>query len=168
MSTTHPSTQELHSLFPRWHVKRRDASLVKRLGMRCLETLFVAAAMYILPTLIHGIVQSFDHLYELMGRRAPSPFINSTSWWNIVVAMTLLLNWHIWLGRLSYQVELKNTKDRSSWGRILGQVGIPLLLLVLGSHSVYQVIGRLGSPLPFVGMGNVEGNSRLETEGREL
>lgn len=179
MSTAHPSPQNLHSLFPQWHVKRRNASFIKRLGMRCIELLFVAAAMFILPSLINGVVQSLDSFYELMGRRAQSPFVDIVPWGRIFVAIGSLLGWHIWLGWLSYQVALERdkkatrnheekTEERVSWGRVLEWVRMPLLIFVCGCYLGYEFVGRLMSPLPLIVWESAGQDAKFEAGRREL
>ena len=159
------------SLLSTWHTRKQQSALPARLGMRSLEVISVAAAMLVIPSLIQRLVRSVDDVYELLGRRARSPYV-AVSWTSIVVAVVMLLGWHLWLGRLSYRVVLEDSGEeeigggvgkgaRISWGRVLGRVVIPLLLLVAAVHFVYEIVYRAGNPAPFV-----TGNTVDVDEGR--
>jgi hypothetical protein len=67
-----------------------------------------------------------------------------------------MLGWHIWLVRMSWYTILEplsirprgdeaaayeEAKRRMSWGRVLGRVVVPFLLLVLGMQFAWE-IGR--------------------------
>jgi hypothetical protein len=97
--------------------------------------------MYIVPTLIHSTVQSLDEVYELLGRRARSPYALSS----ILIASVLLVAWHVWIGRLSYKTVVEGSKRGSgvSWGRVLGRVVVPVVLVVFGVDFAYGLSGRL-------------------------
>jgi cell division protein FtsB len=145
-----------HSLSSRWQQRKETAGFPQRLGMRIIEITILAAAMFIIPTTIHRIVQSLDEVYELLGRRARSPYAQAVPWTSALVATVLLLGWHVWLGRLSYktiiedQQKTSESKKRVSWDRILGRIVIPLLLLSYGVHFAYQLFHRLANPAPLV------------------
>jgi hypothetical protein len=155
MSTTHPHTNAMLSLLTHWHSHKRKTTFFKRLGMRTLEIFALAAAMLIVPATIHQGTRSLNELYELLGRRARSPYTSFT-WFSIFLAVALMLGWHIWLCRLSCHTILEplsirpkgdeatayeEAKRRISWGRVLGRVVVPFLLLVLGMQFAWE-IGR--------------------------
>lgn len=78
--------------------------------------------------------------------------------------VVLLVGWHIWLGRLSYKTIVEDDgKVESSWGRILGRIVVPLLLLSFGVYFGIQVFGRMVSPIPYV-TGNVNDAKEVERE----
>jgi hypothetical protein len=129
--------------------------------MRLLEVVALAAAMFIVPASIHYVVQSIDETYEILGRRARSPYAPPTSVVSIAIANVLLVAWHVCLGRLSYSaimeesdegdIKKEETKPRRVyWGRVLGRIVVPMLLLSLGVHFVYQLAQRLSTPAPFI------------------
>src|SRR3954462_2044731 len=81
-----------------------------------LKLLALTAAMYILPTLMHTITQSLSELYDLLGRRARSPYELDVPWVSVAVAGVVLVAWHVWLGRLSYIGIMEGSKgERVSW-----------------------------------------------------
>jgi hypothetical protein len=168
MATTQPRTNDLLSLLTHWHLHKRETTFAKRLGMRSLEVISLAAAMLVVPATIHQGVRSLDEVYELLGRRARSPY-TSISWLGIILAVVLMLGWHIWLGRLSYRTlldkrvqytdhayttskerEQGKQEERISWGRILGRIFLPLLLLLFGLHFAFQIAQGLVSPRELV------------------
>lgn len=177
MSTTHPRTNEFLSLLSHWHVRKAETTFLKRLSMRGLEVVALAAAMLFVPLTMHRAVQGLDEIYELLGRRAQSPYA-TTSWMSIAAAATMLLGWHIWLGRLSYRTILEATsiplettstteekeylkekkaqEERISWGRILSRLVIPCLLLTLGSHFVFEIFTRIKDPRPRITLNTVD------------
>ncbi|KAI4926840.1 uncharacterized protein J4E92_006000 [Alternaria infectoria] len=177
MSTTHPRTNEFLSLLSHWHVRKAETTFLKRLSMRGLEVVALAAAMLFVPLTMHRAVQGLDEIYELLGRRAQSPYA-TTSWMSIAAAATMLLGWHIWLGRLSYRTileaasiplettstteekeylkEKKAQEERISWGRILSRLVIPSLLLTLGSHFVFEIFTRIKDPRPRITLNTVD------------
>ncbi|KAI4663001.1 uncharacterized protein J4E79_004313 [Alternaria viburni] len=177
MSTTHPRTNEFLSLISHWHVHKAETTFLKRLSMRGLEVVALAAAMLFVPVTMHRAVQGLDEIYELLGRRARSPYA-TTSWMSIAAAATMLLGWHIWLGRLSYRTileaastpletsstteekeylkEKKVQEERISWGRILSRLVIPCLLLTLGSHFVFEIFTRIKDPRPRITLNTVD------------
>ncbi|KAF1850797.1 uncharacterized protein K460DRAFT_400835 [Cucurbitaria berberidis CBS 394.84] len=170
MSTTYSSQTDPQSLLSTWHIHKQEANAGKRLGMRSLELLAVTGAMFVVPSVIQRLVHSLDDVYELLGRRARSPYA-TISWTGVIVALLLLLAWHVWLGRLSYRVVLEDgparrAGERSSarderveqntasgrvkWGRVLGRVVIPLLLVVFAVHFVYQLLHIVTKPAPLI------------------
>ncbi|KAI4919146.1 hypothetical protein J4E85_009403 [Alternaria conjuncta] len=177
MSTTHPRTNDFLSLISHWHVHKAETTFLKRLSMRGLEVVALAAAMLFVPVTMHRAVQGLDEIYELLGRRARSPYA-TTSWMSIAAAATMLLGWHIWLGRLSYRTileaastpletsstteekeylkEKKVQEERISWGRILSRLVIPCLLLTLGSHFVFEIFTRIKDPRPRITLNTVD------------
>jgi hypothetical protein len=126
--------------------------------MRVLEIIALAAAMFIVPTLIHQGVKSLDDVYELLGRRARSPYEPAIPWTSVVVAISILVVWHVWLGRMSYKTVVEGKRDGGmdgiSWGRVLGRIVIPFLLVVFGVQFAHQLFVRVTSPAPLV-KGNV-------------
>jgi hypothetical protein len=164
MSTTtshQPSSdpwETMDNLVSRWQHGKQNAAVPQRLGMRLLEVIALAGAMFIVPTGFHRIVQSVDEVYELLGRRARSPYAPQPPLMSIVVATMLLAGWHIWLGRLSYKAIMEDEDDKTrdskqsqtSWGRILGRIVIPLVLLSFGLHFVYMLFDKSANPAPFV------------------
>jgi hypothetical protein len=120
--------------------------------MRALEITALAATMFIVPTFMHKGVTALDDVYELLGRRARSPYEVDVPWSSVVIAMVCMAGWHVWLGRLSYKTVVESSSDglegkgRISWGRVLGRVIIPLLLVVFGVQFAVQVVGRVVRP----------------------
>jgi hypothetical protein len=152
-STASHLLRSLDSLSTRWQHDKKTAPFAQRLGMRVLEVIALAASMYLIPTLIHHVVQSLDDVYELLGRRARSPYTPSTPWQSIAIALTFLLAWHTWLGRLSYKTIIEDnnsSKTHTSWGRILSRIVIPIVLVSSGVHFTYEVYSRLAQPAPLV------------------
>jgi hypothetical protein len=171
MATTNPRTNNLLSLLTNWHVHKRETTFLKRLGMRGLEVVALATAMLIVPTIIHQGVRSVDELYELLGRRARSPY-TGVSWIGVVVAVVLMLGWHVWLGRLSFRIileplrtskaddnasndmpeqrDVRGQEERISWGRVLGRIIIPSLLSLLGTQYAWKIGQRVVTPKEMV------------------
>jgi hypothetical protein len=174
MATTHPRANTFVTHLSQWHVNKRETTFLKRLGMRMLEIVGVAMAMFTLPWLMQRVVQDMDEVYELLGRRAQSSH-TSMSWISLILAMLLLLGSHVCLARLSYQTVLESTTTNSgenssdistttttiapaagakgsghriSWARILSRIVIPSLLLGLGLHFSYDVAQRIRNPNP--------------------
>lgn len=131
--------------------------------MRILEALGLAVAMLLAPLTIQNVVLCLDALHEFMGRRAQSPYV-PVSWVGVVFAVGFVLGWHVWLGRLSYLVVLENGEGKAegnghakrsterglSWGRVLGRILVPALLIVLAGGFVWDVVCRVRDPMPFV------------------
>jgi hypothetical protein len=170
ISTTHPRKNHLLLLLTNWHVYKRETTFLKRLGMRSLELVAFAAAMLIVPATIHQGVRSLDELYELLERRARSPYIR-VSWIGVVVAVVLMLGWHVWLGRLGYRTILESTfeklegqqstvsneaerarrrEEAVSWGRVLGRIVVPFLLLLHGLQFAWKIGQGLVTPKSLV------------------
>ncbi|KAA8611727.1 hypothetical protein PtrSN002B_006874 [Pyrenophora tritici-repentis] len=182
-TTTHPTMSPVLSLLSEWHMTKRSTSLPKRIGMLCLEILALAAAMLLVPTLIHQAVRALDVVYEHLGRRARSPWEYGT-WLSIALSVTGLTMWHLCLARLSWGTVLEQErktmtegeiqKDRNetldsnstnsverksqniTWGRILSRIVIPALLLVLGTHFAYALVRRVWVPRPLVTRNEVD------------
>ncbi|EMD62330.1 hypothetical protein COCSADRAFT_172804 [Bipolaris sorokiniana ND90Pr] len=170
IKTTHPRANDLMSLLWNWHLHKRETTLFRRLGMHSLEIAGLSTAMLIIPLIMHRVVQGFDEMYDILGRRAKSPYAQ-LSWVNIAFAFVMLVGWHLWLGRLTYLTVLESDVDEEkddgrkdeitalsssaerskngsgkggiSWSRILGRILIPLLLVTLGLHFGYQVCRQL-------------------------
>jgi len=153
----------LDSLTSNWDTRRHNASPIARLGMRILEVIALAATMFIVPRLIHHGVQCFDEVYEVLGRRARSPYAPSLPIASFAIAGVLMVVWHVWLGRLSYSAIMEDgagqtkqiktqsaSQRRVSWGRILGRIVIPLVLLSLAVKFSFQLVQRLANPLPWI------------------
>lgn len=115
-----------------------------------LKLLFLTLATYILPTLIHRMTLSFSCLYDLLSRRARSPFAPEPSWADIVTAGVVFLAWHVWLVRLSYFGIMEGRKKGVSWGRVLGRIVVPGGLLLLGVGFGVEVRKRTGGEVAFV------------------
>jgi len=163
----------LENLSSSWQRRKQHAAVPQQLGMRVFEIIALAGAIFIVAAAVHRIVQSIDAVYELMGRRARSPYASSSPWMSVMVAIVLLTAWHVWLGRLSYKAILKDESDvsnqrRSSWGRILGRIVVPLLLLSFGVHFLYGLFDSFTHPMPFVIPNINDGNEiEREIEGRK-
>ncbi|CAI9631748.1 unnamed protein product [Alternaria burnsii] len=178
MSTTHPRTDDFLSLLSHWHVHKAESTFLKRFSMRCLEVVALAVVMLFVPLTMHHVVQGLDEIYDLLGRRARSPYAVA-SWTSIALAAVMLLGWHVWLGRLSYRTileaasipmedatitpaegqvfeERKSQQIRISWGRVLSRIVIPCLFLILGSHFILQIITRIRDPRPRVTLNTVD------------
>jgi hypothetical protein len=114
----------------------QPSPLPQRLALHTLHFLLLTAALYIVPTLMHHAVTSLDSVYEVLGRRTRSPYTLSS----VFFASVLLVGWHVWLGRLSYKTVVEGRKvGQVSWGRILGRVVVPGLVLVLGIEFAWEV-----------------------------
>lgn len=169
-----------------WHVHKRETTFFKRLGMRSLEVVALAAAMLMVPVVMQCAVQGFDEIYEILGRRARSPYAKM-SWMNILLCVVLMVGWHFWLGRLTYCTVLEEGKNeaeeekkgeegkstetfgltdgkereseerRVTWGRVLGRAIIPALLVAFGLQFGYQVLRRLtADPRPLITKNDVD------------
>ncbi|KAH7084272.1 hypothetical protein FB567DRAFT_78585 [Paraphoma chrysanthemicola] len=159
--TSAPASASLSTLtsgINRWQHRKNTSGIPLRLSMRLLEVIALAASMFVLPAGVHYIVQVFDETYEIVGRRARSPYDASLSGISIAIAGLLSLAWHLWLGRLSYTAIMEEQRVVSngdeqtrkiSWGRILGRIVIPTALLSLGVHFTIQFVQRIGMG-PFV------------------
>jgi len=90
MSTTHPRTDDFLSLLSHWHVHKAESTFLKRFSMRCLEVVALAVVMLFVPFTMHHVVQGLDEIYELLGRRARSPYAVA-SWTSIALAAVMLL-----------------------------------------------------------------------------
>jgi hypothetical protein len=181
MSTTHSRENDI---IRNWHLHKRKSTFIKRLGMRSLEVIGIAASMLIIPLTMHRTVQGFDEMYEILGRRAESPYAQF-SWMNISLAFLVLIGWHFWLGRLAYltvlegganeeEEERRESKSADSststnksgvdsgetaisWGRLLGRIVIPLLLVTLGLHFGYQICqGLIADQKPLITRNDVD------------
>jgi hypothetical protein len=114
--------------------------LPQRLALTLLKFILLTASLYIVPTLIHTAVRSLDTLHEVLGRRARAPYTLSS----ILVASMLLVGWHVVLGRLSYKTIIEGKKKGSvSWGRVLGRVVVPGMLVVFGVIFGGEIAGEI-------------------------
>ncbi|KAH8723656.1 hypothetical protein GQ44DRAFT_620017 [Phaeosphaeriaceae sp. PMI808] len=181
----HPAPHQQPSLNPntlssQWQQTRKNAGAPFRLSMRFIEVVVLAATMFIVSTSIHFAVQSLDSVYKALDRRARSPFTSSNPWTSIVIASVLLVGWHACLGRMSYRAVMEDSSeglDSSvkkpheggskgvSWGRVLGRIVVPLLLLSFTVHFTYFFLDRLRSPATFV-VPNINDVKEIEEELR--
>ena len=168
---TRPSSNGLESLYSTWNIKKRQANLPSRIGMFGVEALALAVPMYIIPTMIQHFVHSVDEVYELLGRRARSPY-KTVSWISVILATALLACWHVWLGRLSYKtmVEEESSLDfkhkgamkgvggaGTSWSRILGRIVVPLFLFAFTVQFAYHILYRYTYPAPLITANTMDG-----------
>lgn len=169
-----------------WHVHKHETTFFKRLGMRSLEVVALAAAMLLVPITMQCAIQGFDEIYEILGRRARSPY-EKMCWMDVLLCVVLMVGWHLWLGRLTYWTVLeggtmemeqeKNEKEEKSaesselvdsketeseerritWSRVLGRAIIPALLVTFGLQFGYQVLRRSTvDPRPLVTRNDVD------------
>lgn len=124
--------------------------------------------MFLIPRTIHLIVQCMSDLYELLGRRARSPWETQSLWDNgALAALAFMIVLHDLLFRISYNVILnedlekewarqkkygnRTWKERKvTWERILVRMVIPVLIyrgLYLMFWKVWEVEGRDGREL---------------------
>ncbi|KAF2025661.1 hypothetical protein EK21DRAFT_75926 [Setomelanomma holmii] len=161
-----------------WQKRKAQTPMYLRLGMSFSELLATSSAMAVLAGLIHIVVQNIDETYEIIGRRARSPYAPSNSVLSLITASLLLFVWHVWLGRLSYSAIMEQDVDESgnekgettrriSWGRVLGRIVVPMLLLSLGVHFAFQLAQRLITPTPFV-TSNVNDAKEIEMELKSI
>lgn len=148
-----------------WHTTKGSSPLLKRLAMRSLEVIALAAAMLVIPFTIHSGMLCFDAFHEFLGRRARSPY-SATSWGSVVGAVVMMAGWTLGLGRLGYLVDggaMVGTKVQRhiSWGRILGRIVIPLLLVALTGNLALEFWRRVAKPMPFV-TANIVGRPDVE------
>lgn len=141
---------------------RHITNALTSLLMLLLKILFTAVAILLVPRIIHIIVQCFDDLHDMLGRRARSPWETQMLWGNgALAAMGILVVSHALLFRLSHNAimdedvqqgekkersfEMRAWKERSvTWERILGRVIIPMLLvgfLVVLTWKVFWAVG---------------------------
>jgi hypothetical protein len=106
-------------------------SLPFRLLNLTLQTLLLAAALYLIPTSIHHIVLSLDTIHELLGRRARSPYAPDIPWTSVLIA------WHVWLGRMSYKA---SGKGAGAWGKVLGRIVVPGAVIMFGVLFGWKVV----------------------------
>jgi len=147
-----------------WNTAKRSSPLLKRLVMRCLEVIALAAVMLVIPFAIHGAMLCFDDFDDFLGRRARSPY-SQISWISVVGAMTMVAAWTLVLGRLGYLVDVevgeervqctggasgRKTQRRVSWGRVLGRISIPLILVTLTGHLALDFLRRVAEPMPYI------------------
>ena len=156
------------------------------MGMLCLEILALAAAMLLVPTLMHQAVCALDDVYDQLGRRARSPW-EKGKWLGVILGVAGLSVWHMWLGRLSWGVVLEGAKNKTtdvgrikgqrgmnenvehdgandakskmgsiSWGRVMSRIVIPLLLVILATHFTYALVCKLKDPRPLVTRNEVD------------
>ena len=99
--------------------------LLTRLARSILSLVALTIALYILPTFIQHIAHSLSALSALTGRRARTAFedIPASS---VVVGVAVLAVWHGVLAGLSYYSVRRRD---GSWGRVLGRVVVPGVLL---------------------------------------
>ncbi len=152
-------------LFSTWTDNKRRASLPWALGILAYQVLAVAGAMFLIPLSIQHVVTSFDEAYEVLGRRAHSPY-TPVSWGSVVLAILFMLSWHVWLGRLSYKTTTveddgnslrQGNKARTrqgsvggSWDRVLGRIIFPFLLLAFALQFSFHVWTKYTSPATMV------------------
>lgn len=129
-------------------------------SLKPLVTLpLLTLAFYIIPLTIHKTVQSVDTLYDLLDRRARSPYEAPISFASMLIAGGLIMGWHVCLAVLGYvavddedgQGERGKRKGSGegvgwNWDRILGKVVIPFGLLVLGIQFGWEIIGKFMEP----------------------
>ncbi|KAF2676909.1 hypothetical protein K458DRAFT_424403 [Lentithecium fluviatile CBS 122367] len=152
------------TLTSRWRARRMNAQLPLRLGMRLVEIALMALAMFLLPSLIQYFVRSLDELYEVVGRRARSPFAGITGS-KVLVGTLVFVICHVVLVRLGYVAfvgdEGGEEKDKASegilrtdagmqrrgtrapWSRILGRILLPSYLVLALLLYFYRVASSL-------------------------
>ncbi|XPS78503.1 hypothetical protein M3J09_010514 [Ascochyta lentis] len=138
---------------------RYVTNTMKKISILLLKIVVMAAAIFFVPRTIHIVVQCFDDLYEMLGRRAKSPFETEMLWGSgALIAMAVLVVLHARLYRLSYNVILDEDMDEDrrrerlhgrptwkerkvTWERTLARIIIPGLLIgflmVLGWKIVW-------------------------------
>lgn len=125
---------------------RHTTNTITKLSILLLKAILTAIATFLVPRTIQAFVQCFDELYEMLSRRARSPWKTSTIWdSSALVAMAVLIVWNHLLSRLSHntildsEVEGEEAEERLSglrawserkptWERIMARLIIPTLL----------------------------------------
>lgn len=128
------------------------------LSILLFKIVATAMAMIIVPRTIHIIVQCFDDLYEMLGRRARSPWETQTLWgYGAFAALVIMLFLHDTFSRLSSNVILnedlekewarqnkygnRSWKERKvTWERILVKMVIPMLVMGFFVSMAWGVI----------------------------
>jgi hypothetical protein len=116
----------------------------------------MALAMLLVPRMMHALVLCLDDLYEMLGRRAASPWeMQVLSGKGIVLGLVVMIVMHHVLVRLSYCAILdedgstgekgKQTavQDPITWERVLMRIIVPLLLYG-GLLLMFSRLWRLG------------------------
>ncbi|KAF2629049.1 hypothetical protein BU25DRAFT_26109 [Macroventuria anomochaeta] len=122
---------------------RHTINAITRLSILLLKVVGTAIAMFLVPRIIHIMVQCFDNLYDMLGRRAHSPWETQTLWgYGALAALAIMIILHDLLFRLSNNVILnediemewakqkkhgyRTWKERKvTWERILARLVIP-------------------------------------------
>lgn len=121
---------------------RHIMHVTTRLSLLILRIVGTATAMLLLPRTIHLGVQCLDDMYEMLSRRARSPWETQVLWGNGVMAglaiMFVLIDL---LRRISYGIILNEDDDEEregnklwlgrevSWEKVLMRVILPVLLV---------------------------------------
>lgn len=150
------------SLLQTYTTQKQSGPLPIRLALHAIDLILLTTLLYTIPTALHQCVTSIDAIYTLLSRQAHSPYAPAVSWTEACLAGGILLVWHVVLGRLGYIAINEGKGTGVSWGRVLGRIVIPGLLLVLGVRFVVEVMGRVGGGTVMVG--NVVDGKEVEGE----
>lgn len=147
-------------------VLRHIAHATTRLSYLFVKTVGVALAMLLIPRMLHVGVQCFDELYEVLGRRARSPWEpRMLGGHGVVAGIVVMLVLHVALWRVCYGVILdegegprvrvrvgkedssQKIEEGTSWERVLVRVIIPVLMfggLLLMVWKLWGMSGQTG------------------------
>ncbi|KAJ8117011.1 hypothetical protein OPT61_g1696 [Boeremia exigua] len=96
---------------------RHFTSVTARLSIILLKVIGTAVAMILLPRTIHISVQCLDSLYELLGRRARSPWDTDDPWgYGALAGLAIMVVLHDLLRRISYNVVLSENVEAEQTG----------------------------------------------------
>lgn len=132
-------------------------NITMRLSIFVVKVTGTALAMFLVPRLIHVLVCSLDDLYEMIGRRAVSPWeTQSSSGHGVLVGLVAMAVMHHLLSRIGYGAifnkDLSDSKkpgarkeEGLTWEKVLMRVIIPVLLyggLCATAWSLWQRSGK--------------------------
>jgi len=120
-----------------------------------VKLLVQACAFFLVSKSIHSLVHSLDAVYDTVGRRSRTKF-ERVEWGRLVLGVTLLVGWHVLLVKLSIlssdfsvgkevldEEERVGKSTKLSWGRLLGRVVIPAVLILAGAGFAVRLACRL-------------------------
>ncbi|KAF1974932.1 hypothetical protein BU23DRAFT_423678, partial [Bimuria novae-zelandiae CBS 107.79] len=118
-----------------------------RAATRALQLCALSLALYIVPAAIQHVVISLSAFYELLGRRARTPF-DEVGFARVALGAAVLVVWHAVLITVSYSSARANGghAKHEVWSRVLSRVLVPAYLVgALGAFG-YALVSRIAGP----------------------
>jgi H+/Cl- antiporter ClcA len=139
-------------------VLRHATSIAARLSILISKAIGMALVMFLVPRAMHALVLCLDALYEVLGRRAASPWeLQAFYGFGVFGGLVVMVVMHCLLVRVAYCVILNDDQESSdreektrrqravTWEKVLMRIVIPMFLcggLCMLAWSLWKLSGK--------------------------